>query len=284
MQTFYNQAILSHNNVIRTSNIVTGIITDVVSATKNATKDSYTHGDEITYSVAIVNSGASAINDLVLTDDLGAYTFGTQTLVPLDYVDGSVLYYVNGVLQPSPTVSTAAGLSISPINLPANSNAVVIYTTTVNSYAPLGNLQSITNTATLSGDGIINNITATENVEASSTADLAIVKTLSPTTIYNNGQLTYTFTIQNYGAAAVELSEDAVISDTFNPILSNLVVTFNGVPWVLGTNYNYNETSGLFSSIAGNISVPAAIYSQDTASGVWTVTPGVSVITVTGNV
>jgi len=284
MQTFYNQAILSHNNIIRTSNIVTGVISDTISAYKNANKMSYTHGDEITYAVSIINSNNTAANGLTVSDDLGAYLFNGNTVVPLEYVNGSVLYFVNGILQAEPTINTENGLEISGINIPSAGNAIIIYTVGVDPYAPLGSGGFITNTATISGDGIITDITVSETISSEVAADLTIVKSLSPTTVYNNGQLTYTLTIQNYGATPVVATEDALVTDTFNPILKNLVVAFNNTTWTMGVNYTYDESTGLFSTLPGNITIPSAVYTQDQTSGVWTVTPGISVITVTGNI
>lgn len=35
-----------------------------------------------------------------------------------------------------------------------------------------------------------------------------------------------------------------VITDQFNPILSDLTVTFNGTAWAEGTQYTYDQTTG----------------------------------------
>lgn len=284
MQTFYNQAILSHNNIVRTSNIVTGIITEVITVSKYSTKDTYTHGDEITYVVSIANSGTTAINGLTLNDNLGAYDFGTETRIPLDYVEGTLLYYVNGVLQASPTVVSENGLIISPINIPAGGNAMLIYTVEVNAFAPLGVPTGVTNTVTVSGNALVSEVIATRTITPSTGADLAIVKALNPSTVMEGGLLTYTLTIQNYGPTPVVATENAVVQDTLNPILKNLTVTFNGEVWSNPENYTYNEATGQFSTVEGNITVPAASYVQDPVSGAWTVTPGVSIITISGNV
>ena len=99
MATFTNQATLRYNGNIINSNVTTGELLEVLSATKTAVLDNYTQGSEVTYVVQIVNSGTTAFAGLTITDDLGAYTFGTETLVPLDYVGGSVRYYINGILQ-----------------------------------------------------------------------------------------------------------------------------------------------------------------------------------------
>ena len=113
MAIFTNQATLSYRNNVVTSNVVTGTIVEVLSATKNALIDTYTVGDTVTYVISISNSGSSAMTGVNVTDDLGAYTFGATTLVPLTYVDGSLAYYINGVLQPTPTVVGAPALTVA---------------------------------------------------------------------------------------------------------------------------------------------------------------------------
>ena len=71
------------------------------------------------------------------------------------------------------------------------------------------------------------------------------------------------------------------MSDLFDPVLKNISVSLNGQPLALSTGYSYNQTSGQFDSVPGVITVPAAAYSQND-QGIWTVQPGVSILTVTG--
>ncbi|MEI3048770.1 MAG: hypothetical protein V8T65_12065 [Roseburia inulinivorans] len=52
----------------------------------------------------------------------------------------------------------------------------------------------------------------------------------------------------------------AEIIDTFDPILSNIAVSYNGTALAAGTDYTYNEATGLFATTAGRITVPAAAY------------------------
>ena len=98
MATFTNQATLSYNGVATNSNVVVGEILEVLTVTKNALVDSYAANGDVTYVISIVNSGAAAFSNLTVTDDLGAYADGNLTQVPLTYIDGSLKYYVNGVL------------------------------------------------------------------------------------------------------------------------------------------------------------------------------------------
>lgn len=283
MATFFNQATLSYSGGTVNSNIATGEIVEVLSATKTAIVDNYTTGSDVSYIVNIINSGDSAFTGLTVTDDLGQYTVGTTTLQPFDYVDGSVKYFINGVLQPDPIVTAGPPLAISGITVPANSQVSILYTATANSFAPPISGGTVTNTVTVNGGGITP-IIATETVTAQNAPNLTITKTASPTTVTENGRLTYTFVIQNTGNTEATATDNIVITDTFNPILTDLVVTYNGATWTETTNYTYNETTGLFSTVAGNITVPAATYTQDPVTGVYTIDPGVATITVTGTV
>ena len=99
-----------------------------------------------------------------------------------------------------------------------------------------------------------------------------------------NGRLTYTFVIQNTGSAPAVATDNLVVTDTFNPILSGITVTAGGETWVEGVNYTYDEARGLFATVAGQITVPAATYTRDLATGAVVVNPGVTVLTVTGTV
>ena len=181
MATFYNRATLTYNNYVTNSNTVTGEIVEVLSAAKNAVGDTYSAGDELTYAISIVNSGASAFTGLTVTDDLGAYPFGGTTVVPLTYVDGSVTLYVNGVLVAAPTVSSTDPLTFTGINVPAGGNAVLIYKARVNEFAPLAATSEITNTAVISGGGLSTPITVSETVTVAEAPYLTITKALSPT-------------------------------------------------------------------------------------------------------
>ncbi len=284
MATFTNQATLSYNNTVTTSNITTGEIVEVLSASKTAVVDTYAIGDSVTYVISLVNAGTAPFTGLTVTDSLGSYPLGTADVTPLDYVDGSLLYYVNGALQTTPAVTAGPPLVISGITVPAGGNATLVYQATVNRFAPPAAGGTITNEAVISGDSLSTPITVTETVNALSQPQLTISKSLSPTTVSENGQITYTFVIQNSGSREALATDDLTVSDTFAPILENIAVTLNGQPLSEGAQYTYNETTGEFVTIPGQITVPAATFTQDPVTGVWTTSPGVSVLTVTGTV
>lgn len=283
MAIFTNFATLSYNGGTTDSNTVTGELLEVLSATKTAVTDDYTQKDKVTYVISIVNSGSAAFTPLTVTDDLGGYAFNGTTVYPLSYTEGSLRYYVNGVLQTAPTVTSGPPLTIGGITVPAGGNALLIYEASVTSYAPLGTEATVANTATVTGVGLTAPLTVTATIGMEQRADLSIGKSLCPSTVTENGQLTYTFVIENTGSLAADASEAIVLTDTFDPKLSGIAVTLNGTAWTQGTQYTYNETTGVFTTVAGQITVLAATYTQNT-DGTWRTVPGTAVLTVTGTV
>ena len=295
MARFTNQAQLRYGNEITNSNIAVGEITEVLSATKTAVRDTYGQNENVTYVISIVNSGTTAFNGITVTDNLGEYLFNTRELTPLTYIPGTVKYYANGILQATPAVTAGPPLTITGITVPAGGNVTLTYEAEVNSYAPLaaeaknsalvkvGSMVPGTNTATIAGAGVTP-VTVNETVNAVSGPLLTITKSVSPVPVTENGTLTYTFLIQNLGNTAADAATGVVITDTFNPVLENLTVNFNGAAWAEGTNYTYDTTTGLFTGTAGGITVPAATYTQDPVTGAWGINPGVSTLVISGTV
>lgn len=283
MARFTNQAQLRYGNSVANSNIAVGEILEVLSATKTAVRKVYEQDDTITYVISVVNSGTVPLNGMTVTDNLGTYAFDATTLTPLVYVTDTINYYINGVLQPKPTVTPGAPLAISGLNIPAGGNIVLVYEAKLNEYAPLAGESEITNTVTISGGGITP-IQVEETVQALNNPVLTITKSISPVPVTENGTLTYTFLIQNNGNTAAEEVTAAVITDDFDPILKNLTVSFNGTAWTEGVDYTYDETTGSFATIAGKVTVPAAEYVQDQVTGAWIINPGISTLIITGTV
>ena len=279
MASFTNQATLSYNNIKVSSNIVTGEITEVLSAEKTAVSGSYSAGETLTYAVSLVNSGTAALTGVTITDDLGAYDYNEMTLVPLTYVDGSVQYFADGVLQPAPAVTGGTTLVISGITIPAGGDAVIIYQAAANEFAPLGTGSSITNTVTVDGTGAPE-VTASATVPVANEALLSVNKALSPAEVTENSQITYTFLIQNTGNTA---ETGAVLSDTFAPVLKSITVGIDGTA-AQTTDYTYSETTGEFETNAGAFTVPAATYTRDPVTGALVTVPGTVTVTVTGTI
>lgn len=284
MAQFTNQAQLSYNNEVVNSNVAVGEILDAVAVTKTAVTQTYAQGDTVVYVISIVNSGGTALQNVTVSDDLGAYTFDSTTLVPLAYTEGSVRFYVNGILQPAPTENPGPPLTFTGLNIPTGSNAFLVYEATITRFAPLGTEDSVVNTVTVSGGNIPTPVTATETITPEEEPNLTIAKSIDPVPVSEGSRVTYTLVIQNYGNAPAVDTDNASVTDTFTPVLSDVVVTFNGAAWAQGTDYNYSETTGVFVTVPGQITVPAATYVQDPVTGEWTVSPGVSTLVVTGTI
>ena len=284
MAIFSNQATLTYTGGTTNSNIVYGELLEVLSAAKTSVETFYLPGNLVTYVVTLRNTGTTALTGLTVTDDLGGYPFGSSTLYPLTYEADSLLVFVNGVLQAAPAVTAGPPLGITGITVPAGGDTVIVYQARVNGFASPDAGGTIVNTATITGGGLVTPVTATETITAEAAPALTITKSISPAQVVDNQQITYTFLIQNTGTVPVVATDNAAVTDTFDPILSDLAVTFNGTPWAQGVQYNYNAATGLFTTVPSQILVPAATVTQDPVTGEYTVTPGTATLTVTGTV
>ena len=283
MAVFTNFATLSYKGGTRNSNTVTGEIMETVSVQKTAVSTGYGAGDTLSYAVSLVNSGPADVSGLTVTDDLGAYALDGVTLYPLSYVGGAARLIVNGALQPAPAVTAGPPLAFSGIDIPAGGSAVLVYEADVTGYAPLAPDSEITNTVTVTGGGVSVPLTASATVESLDSADLFISKALSPCVVPANGEITYSFELTNTGNTEAGAADEVVVSDNFDPILTNIAVSFNGAAWTRAVQYSYDEATGAFATLPGQITVPAASYTQN-ADGTWTVEPGTATLTVSGTI
>ena len=278
MAIFTNQAQLAYNNTVINSNVAVGEVIGAFSVTKTAIGNTYGRNDEVTYAISVVNTSTAPLEDITVTDNLGAYTVGADTLYPLTYVDGTARLFINGVPTAGLVVTPGAPIQFSGITIPVGGNAIIVYEASVNEFAPLDVDGSITNTVTVNGEE------ASETITTEQEPDLTITKTIEPIPVTQNGRVTYTFTILNFGNTPAVATDAAVLTDTFNPILTDLAVSFNGTGWADGVNYNYDEATGLFTTVAGQIIVPAATYTIDPVTNAVIINPGVSELVVTGTI
>ncbi len=284
MATFYNQATLSFLGRVTNSNITEGEIVSGLTLTKTAVSNNYGPGDGIVYAITMINSDTVGKTGVTLTDNLGAFTpsGATGEFVPLTYVDGSVLYYQNGVLQPAPTVTAGPPLTIGGITIPAGGNVIILYEATANSFAPLSARASIINTVDAVGNNLCQDLTDSAEVPTRDEPILSISKAIYPETVTCGEEITYTFIIQNTGNTPVVAIDDLIVSDIFNPPFEAITVELNGAALDEGTSYTYNTETGEFTTIGGAIPVSEATFTRDPVTGIVTTTPGVAVLTVKG--
>ncbi|MCR5610557.1 MAG: DUF11 domain-containing protein [Clostridiales bacterium] len=275
MAIFTNKATLSYRGVTAVSNTVTGELVGALTLDKTALTSTYTRGSGITYIITLLNSGSSDLTGVSVSDDLGG------SVRPLDYVQGSAVWFLDGVRQDSLTVTAEDGITFSGITVPADGSSMVIYDTTVSDSAPLSVGSSIENTATAFYGTV--EASASFTVTAAAEPQLTITKALSPLTVTDNGEITYTFVISNSGNLAAEEEDGAVLTDIFDPVLTDLTAALDGEELSSGDDYTYDVSTGVFSTVPGVITVPAATFETDPDGSV-EVIPGTATLTVTGRI
>lgn len=281
MAIITNQANLTYTYGTTTasvaSNVATAELNAALSAAKRVLDESYRLGSDLTYILSFENGGSSAITNLPVLDDLGAYTpaGAAAPVQPLTYT-GPAALYVDGVFSSAltPTVQENGVLFTIP-EIPAGSNALLVYQATVNGFAPLTPGSEIENTASI---GTTDPQTVSATVPAASYADVSITKEMAPDPVSTGDTMTVTFTIENRGNAE---ATGLVLTDDFPLALTDVSVTVNGAPMTAFTFEN--STLTLPSGTQTTLSVPAAAFTQD-ETGAVAVTPGRLTVVLTGTV
>lgn len=282
-QTITNQARLNFRyndqNGSVLSNIATAILAEPLVVDKNSIESTYRPGDELTFVVSFTGSSASSLTNVIVTDDLGAYPPGTGTEAPFDFISPAI-YYVNGNYAGTLTADMSAdGVSFNIPSVAAGAGVVIIYKAGVNENAPIAAGSSITNTASVTADGLSSPVTASSTVTAEDYADVRITKTMTPASVADGDLITYEFDIFNYGNTE---ATNVVLIDQFDPAPANIMVQING-DTIDPSNYTY--VGGLLTLPAGTaelLSLPAAAITQDPVTGEVTIVPSAITITVTG--
>ena len=280
MAIITNQANLKYTYGTTTATVVSNVAETVknagLSAEKRALESAYREGATLTYLISLKNLGAAAVENLVIADNLGAYTpaGAAAPVVPLTF-SGDATLYVNGAFSEelAPVVSES-GVQFTIPSVPAGADALLVYQTAVNGFAPLAAGSEITNTATVGDESV----TVSATVPVADYADVSIEKEMSPNPVTDGGTLTVTFTIENRGntdATGLQLTDD------FPLALSDVAVTVNGAPISAFTFENNLLT--VPSGAQTTLSVPAATFTQD-ETGAISVTPGVLTVVMTGTV
>lgn len=281
MAIITNQANLTYTYGMTTASVLSNVATTEMNAALSAAKrvldESYRLGSDLTYILSFENGGGSAITNLPVLDNLGAYTpeGATAPVQPLTYT-GPAALYIDGVFSSelSPTVQDGGVLFTIP-EIPAGSNALLVYQATVNGFAPLTLGSEIENTASI---GTTDPQTVSATVPAASYADVSITKEMAPDPVSTGDTMTVTFTIENHGNAD---ATGLLLTDDFPLALSDVSVTVNGAPL---SDFTFeNSTLTLPSGTQTTLSVPAATFTQD-ETGAVTVVPGKLTVVMTGTI
>lgn len=279
--TFYNTATLTYaGNTIR-SNTVSGTITEAIDGDKIPLSRTYRAGDEVSYLITLRNTADVAMTNVSMTDNLGEGTYGTETHIPMAVKPDTVNVLVNGTPVTDADITIAPILTVGGFDIPAGGSATVAYTAILNDYAPLTAGEEINNTVEVTADNLAAPISFGATITPVVGAVLAVEKNLMPTVIPEDGNLLYTFTIRNFGNAATTAADAVVLKDTFNPRITINDVYYNRTRWQEGTNYTYED--GEFTTLANQITVPAATITRGTDDTVQ-IEPGTVTIIIYGTV
>lgn len=263
------------------SNIASTVMQGPLAVTKSVLESAYQNDSELTYIVNLTNSGAATLTNIFVIDDLGTYALSpTLSVTPLTYI-GPAQLYINGVFSSAPTPSPGVNnIAFIVPSLAAGSTAMLIYNVQVNGKAPLDVGSELTNTVTVSAAGLNESVKDNATVPVDAYADVTILKSMSPNPVTDGSTLTNTFTIHNYGNTE---ATDVVLTDTFNPAMQNIAVTVNGTA-LAPEDYDYDAGAFTLPGAASSytLSIPAADFTQDTATGEVTINPGTVTIVVTG--
>lgn len=284
MASFLGQATLSYGECRANSNYTAGEVVGALSVEKMALCSTYSCGQSLFFVLQLINRSSETLSSVCITDDLGTYTDSGMLLTPLSYVEGSALLYREERISPVSASAGEASITLQGFSLPPHCTALLLYEVCVNAAAPMEAGATIKSTSTASACGLIEPVSASSTVCAAACPQLVLFKSLSPKTISPGEKLTYTFVIQNIGAAPTSPEENLTISDVFDPVLSDIEVYYNDTPWQIGTSFTYNAKSGLFTTLPNAIFVPAASFVRSHTTGASAMTPGVATIRITGTV
>lgn len=287
MATIENFATVSYTSggvaATKTSNLAEIELDSSLNFSKTTLGSTYTASTPITYILSITNSAATAVSNIVITDNLGTYTPDTTEYTPLTFVAPALLL-VNGqdtTNQLTVNTATQGSLIFTLPTLAAGATANIVYKATPNELAPLTAGSSISNTAVLTSDSECADGTANATVTVLEAADLDVVKTMSPNPVVCGDTVTYTIRLYNYGNIA---AENVRLSDTFTPAPEEISVSRNGV-LMSATDYTYiNGTLTAPSAEATGDTVSAATFTRDADTGAVNVTPGTVEYVITGTI
>ncbi len=289
----YNKATLNYNSgsdlLTTSSNTASVTMNGPLEAAKHTLETAYRIGDEITYNLFVTNTSSNQLTNLSIQDDLGTYKLTTVTpninVTPLTYVDPAKLF-VNGV-----SVSTISGtvsadkdkVTFSLASLAANSTALIQYKAIINEYATATvEESSIKNTVTVSAQYITDSATAFNSLDVDEYALVTIDKDMSPNPVVDGGTLIYTFHIRNYGNID---ATNVILRDDFAklPSISSVYV---GGDQVEAEDYSYVNGQFQYPSDESEVTytINKATIAQDTTTGVVTVTPTESIVTITATI
>ncbi len=268
------------------SNTAITTLWETVSMSKTSLGTSYSLDESIFYTISINNNNSLEATNLIISDNLGTYTpddsVSSPAFTPLTYEEPANLYVGGMFLSTIEPEIYSSKIVFKISSIPAKSNALITYRARVNDRALLTSGSQITNTATLNSGSTVDPITASNTLTVEETADVKLIKHMCPDPIMRGEAITYNFCLYNYGNTE---ATNVVFNDTFYPAPSIITVSIDSED-LYSSEYSYvNGTLTIPSYGSGaSVSIPPANFSQNPITGIVSVNPGTTIITVKGQI
>ena len=268
------------------SNIAMTTLQEALSITKSSLGEAYTENGEITFMISVTNNYTESVKNIKITDNLGSYSLNSnlcdKLFTPLTYIGPSFLYLGGTLFSNIEPKVLQDKITFTVPTIPAKSNALIIYKTYVNEFAPLVTGSTITSTATLSSKILTHSLNASVSITVKDQADVRIIKNMSPNPVLPGEKITYSFSLYNYGNTE---AKNVVLNDTFIPSPEVISVYLNSSE-ILPDDFSYINGTLTIPSYDSklDISVPPATFEQDSVTGTISPTPGIVSIIVKGQI
>ncbi len=266
------------------SNTTDVSVNNALEIQKTSLSQTYRNGQEITYIISLQNESSGNIT-ITVSDDLGTYTFNCDDYTPLTFT-GTARLFINGIYHSAlnPTEDDHE-LIFSNIVIPANGNALILYSARINQFADCSEASEITNTATAficCDCPCAQSVSDSNTISAESFAEIRLIKSGCPNTVVCGEELSYLIDIYNYGNLP---ATDVILTDTFTPPLSDITVSADGII-IPESDYSYINGTLTIPNQSGEteLTVPAATFTHNPVTGIVEVTPGRLQIVIKGTI
>ncbi len=265
------------------SNTANIMLEDTISISKSCLMNDYFLADNIVYSISITNNSALPVSKVKIKENLGTYKINnaSASITPLIYAN-SFEYYVNGVRQiiADPKIYSDK-IIFDVISIPPTSTALLFYAVKVTDKAPLKSKSFIENKTLITSSLSEKSFEASHTINVRDNAEIRIIKRIKTSKIISGGGIGYELLIYNYGNTD---ATNVAIKDTLIPEISAVKITINSRQLDLG-DFSYCAGTLQIPSYGTKtaISVPAATFTHDEASGRVNVTPGYTEIAIEGH-
>ncbi|MDO4503668.1 MAG: hypothetical protein Q4B84_00770 [Clostridia bacterium] len=266
------------------SNVASTFFYEAVSVNKISLGDSYYLNENITYIITVKNNSNSEVTGLKIKDNLGEYNPNKYksdlNFIPLEYIGPSYIY-LNGIFTGEISPKIESGKLIFDIgSLSSGSVLNIMYKVSVNDKALLKIGSKIKNILQVFSDNTVDPVESSNSIKVAEKASVKIIKHMCPGTIVRGESVSYFITLYNYGNKE---AVNVILNDVFSPIpkITNVTIDDILIPF---SDYSYNEGVFVLPSYGSEFSlkIPPASFSQNSTTGVVSITPGTKNIILSG--